>query len=315
LLFFSKRSDSVLFKKKEPKHFYFPLHGIAVSRPFELHGHRGARGLWPENTIPGFAGALALGVSAIEMDAALPAEGVVVLSHDPTLDPSLTRGPDGNWIDAPGPWLRDLDAATVRGFDVGRIRPGTARASAFPAQQAMEGVRLPRLDEVVSLDPDVMLAIELKTFPDHPERTPPPEALADAVLAVLDQAGATARARILSFDWRGLRYLRRLRPELSLGYLTEAETLAAARLWWDGPAPEDFDGSVPRAVAAEGGTVWGPDLATLTRPEAEEAQSLGVLVNPWTVNEPEDIRRMIDWGIGALTTDYPDRVQAVLESV
>jgi glycerophosphoryl diester phosphodiesterase len=242
-----------------------------VPRPFELHGHRGARGLWPENTIPGFAGALALGVTAIEMDVAVTADGVVVLSHDPTLPT--------------GALLRDL-----------------------------RGVSLPRLDEVVRLEPQAMLAIELKTFPDHPDWTVAPEAMADAVLAVLDRAGAVARARIISFDWRGLRYLRRIRPEIGLGYLTEAETVAAARLWWDASSPEDFGGSVPRAVAAEGGTVWGPDFATLTAAEIAEAASLGMLVNPWTVNEPEDMARLIRWGIGAMTTDYPDRARAVLAS-
>jgi glycerophosphoryl diester phosphodiesterase len=279
---------------------------------FELHGHRGARGLWPENTVPGFIGALALGVTAIEMDVALTADAVVVLSHDPILDPSLTRLPDGRWISPPGPWLRELDFAAVRGFDVGCIRPGTAQAAAFPQQGAMDRVPLPRLDEVVCLDPRAMLAIELKTFPNHPEWTVAPEVMADAVLSVLDRAGATARTRIISFDWRGLRYLRCLRPELSLGYLTEAETVAAARLWWDGPAPEDFGGSVPRAVAAEGGTVWGPDVATLTRDEVSEAASLGLLVNPWAVNEPDGMRRLIRWGVGALTTDYPDRARTVL---
>jgi glycerophosphoryl diester phosphodiesterase len=282
---------------------------LVVRRPFELHGHRGARGLWPENTIPGFVGALALGVTAIEMDVALTADGVVVLSHDPILDPSRTRGPDGRWLEPPAPWLRALDYAEVSGFDVGRIRPGAARVSAFPLQRGMDHVPLPRLDEVVILEPHLMLAIELKTFPDHPEWTVAPEVMADAVLAVLDAADATGRARIISFDWRGLRYLQRIRPDLSLGYLTEAKTVAAARLWWDGPAPEDFGGSVPRVVAAEGGTVWGPDVATLTRPEVEEALSLGLLINPWTVNEPADMARLIGWGVGAITTDYPDRVR------
>jgi glycerophosphoryl diester phosphodiesterase len=283
-----------------------------LGRPFELHGHRGARGLWPENTLPGFAGALSLGVTAIEMDVAFTADGVAVLSHDPVLDPSLTRMPDGRWIEPPGPLLRDIGYAALLGFDVGRIRPGTVQAAAFPLQQALDGVHLPRLAEVVALDPSVMLAVELKTFPDHPDWTVPPEAMADAVLAVLDAAGAATRARIISFEWRALRYLQRTRPGLSLGYLTEAETTAAARLWWDGPLPEDFGGSVPRAIAAEGGRVWGPDVATLTRAEVEEAAGLGLLVNPWTVNEPEDMTRLIDWGVGALTTDYPDRARTLL---
>ena len=283
-----------------------------MQRPFELHGHRGARGLWPENTLPGFAGALALGVTAIEMDVALTADGVAVLSHDPSLDPALTRGPDGAWVQSPPVWLRELTYAELLEFDVGRIRPGSAQSAAFPKQRALDGIRIPRLEDVVRLEPQAMLAIELKTFPDHPQWTVTPEALADAVLDVLDRAGATSRARIISFDWRGLRYLRRIRPELGLGFLTDAETVASAQLWWDGPSPADFGGSVPRAVAAEGGTVWGPDFATLTQDEVAEARMLGVLVNPWTVNDTADMARLIGWGVGALTTDYPDRATAVL---
>jgi glycerophosphoryl diester phosphodiesterase len=301
--------------RKRAKNFHLLNPEAAVSPAFELHGHRGARGLWPENTIPGFVGAVALGVTAIEMDVAVTADGVPVLCHDPSLNPSFTRGADGRWIDGAGPLVRSLDAARLREFDVGRIRPGAPQAALFPEQRGLDGVRLPRLEEVVALDPDVMLAIELKTFPDHPEWTVGPDAMAEAVLAVLARAGATGRARVISFDWRSLRYLRRARPGLSLGYLTDAETVAAARLWWDGPSPADFGGSVPRAVAAEGGTVWGPDFAVLTEAEVAEASALGLLINPWAVNEPADMARLIGWGVGGLTTDYPDRARAVLASV
>jgi glycerophosphoryl diester phosphodiesterase len=246
------------------------------------------------------------------MDVALTRDGVVVLSHDPLLDPLLTRGPDGAWIEPPGALLRDLSFAEAVRFDVGRIRPGSRQETLFSAQAGADGIRLPRLVDVMALDPAVHLAVELKTFPDHPEWTVPPEEMADAVLAVLEAGGALPRTRIISFDWRVLRYLARIRPGLSLGYLTDAETLAAARLWWGGPAPEDFGGSVPRAVAAEGGRVWGPDFAGLTEAALAEAQDLNILVNPWTVNEPVDMARLIDWGVGALTTDYPDRARSVV---
>lgn len=283
------------------------------NRTLELHGHRGARGLWPENTRPGFEGALAIGVSAIEMDVALTRDGVALLSHDPILDPDLTRDPGGAWISAPGPLIRTLSHAEVAGFDVGRIRPGSAQAAAFPEQQGMDGVALPKLAEILALAPaDVLLAVELKTFPDHPERTVPPDEMADAVLAVLEAAQALPRTRIISFDWRALNHLRRRVPGLALGYLTDAETEADPRLWWDGASFEDFGGSVPRTVAAQGGRVWGPDFAGLTEAQLAEAHALGLLVNPWTVNEVADMARLIDWGVGALTTDYPDRARAVM---
>ncbi|MCB8873993.1 glycerophosphodiester phosphodiesterase [Acidisoma silvae] len=278
----------------------------------ELHGHRGARGLWPENTIPGFRGAIGIGVTAIEMDVALTQDGVAILSHDPILDPLITRGPDGAWIAAPGGLIRDLSYVEASGFDVGRIRPGSAQEAAFPDQAGLDGVRLPMLSDVVALDPAVRLAVELKTFPDHPERTVPPDEMVDAVLAVLDHQDALSRTRIISFDWRVLSYLRRVRPGLDLGYLTDAETRAADRLWWDGASADDCGGSIPRLIASRGGRVWGPDFRDLTEADVAEAHDLGIVVNPWTVNEAEDMARLLDWGVGALTTDYPDRARAVM---
>lgn len=278
----------------------------------ELHGHRGARGLWPENTIPAFQGALAIGVTAIEMDVALTKDGVALLSHDPILDPLITRGSDGDWIAAPGALIRDLTYAEASRFDVGRIRPGSVQAAAFPYQVGLDGVTLPKLADVVALDPAVRLAVELKTFPDYPDRTVPPDEMADAVLAVLEAAGALSRTRIISFDFRVLSYLRQAQPALDLGYLTDAETQAADRLWWDGASAEDFGGSIPRLIASLGGRVWGPDFTTLTEDAVAEARDLGLLVNPWTVNETDDMTRLLGWGIGALTTDYPDRARVVM---
>jgi glycerophosphoryl diester phosphodiesterase len=276
----------------------------------ELHGHRGARGLWPENSLPGFAAAIALGVTAIEMDIALTADGVVVLSHDPGLDPDLTRL-DGDWIDAPTPRVLDLTLAELSRYDIGRIRPGSAQAGRFPEQRGLDGLRIPTLAEVVALRPEVMLSVELKTHPDRPADSTSPEVMADAVLAVLEEGGGLGRARVISFDWRGLRHLRRRCPGLSLGFLTDAESLADAALWWDGPTAADYGGSIPRAVAAEAAagaiTAWGPDHEGLSEAQVAQAKALGLLVNPWTVNDEAEMTRLLGWGVGAITTDYPNR--------
>jgi glycerophosphoryl diester phosphodiesterase len=276
----------------------------------ELHGHRGARGLWPENSLPGFAAAIALGVTAIEMDVALTADGVVALSHDPWLDPDLTRLA-GAWLESPTPCVLDLTFAELSRYDIGRIRPGSAQADRFPDQRGLDGLHIPTLAEVVALRPEVMLSVEIKTYPDRPTESASPEAMADAVLAVLEEGGALDRTRVISFDWRGLRHLRRRRPGLSLGFLTDAESLADAALWWDGPSPADYGGSIPRAIAAEAAagaiTAWGPDYGGLSEPQVAEAKALGLLVNPWTVNEQAAMTRLLGWGVGAITTDYPDR--------
>src|SRR6202171_2637976 len=92
--------------------------------PFDLQGHRGARGLAPENTLPAFARALAIGVATLELDTAVTRDGVVVVSHDPFLNPDIARGPDGRWLEKKGPNIRDLDYEALARYDVGRLQPG-----------------------------------------------------------------------------------------------------------------------------------------------------------------------------------------------
>jgi glycerophosphoryl diester phosphodiesterase len=212
-----------------------------------------------------------------------------------------------------GPLIRSLCLAELAVFDVGRLRPGSATASQFLDQQPHDGARIPSLADVLSFDPDVRFMIELKTYPDHPARTVPPEAMANAVLAVVDQAGVADRVVIESFDWRGPRHVRRTRPAMKLAWLTSPTTVREAALWWDGPTPNDFGGSVPRAVAAEGGQTWAPHHADLTSAQIEEAHALGLAVLPWTVNAAEDVRRLVAAGVDGLITDRPDIARHALD--
>jgi glycerophosphoryl diester phosphodiesterase len=283
-----------------------------MNRPCVIIGHRGARGLFPENTLEGFAATLALGVDVLELDVALTADGVVVVTHDPALNPNLTRDVNGAWLQAPTPLVRSLRAADLSTYDVGRLQPGTAYAALHPDQIPRDGARIPTLDAVVRLDPSVRFIIELTTFPGEPGRSAAGADLADAVLAVADAVGVTPRVTVEGFDWRGARHLRASRPDLRLAWLTRAETVRDAATWWGGPVPADFGGSVPRAVAAEGGPVWAPDHHDLTGALIDEAHALGLQVIPWTVNEPADMRRLIGWGVDGLVTDRPDRAQAVM---
>jgi glycerophosphoryl diester phosphodiesterase len=279
-----------------------------MSHRIELHGHRGARGLFPENTLGGFAGALAIGVDALELDVTLAADGVVVVTHDPRLNPDITRTRDGAWLTAAAPAIRSLRAAELAAYDVGRIRPGTAYSMLFPEQVPHDGASIPNLADVLRIDRQVHFNLELKTFPWQRDGA----RLADAVIAVTDAADATDRVIVQSFDWRGPRHLRRTRPDVRLAWLTRAAILSEAQSWWDGPLPADFGGSVARAVAAEGGPVWGPDHADLTEATLAEAHGLGLRVVPWTVNQPDDMRRLIRWGVDGLITDRPDLARIVL---
>jgi glycerophosphoryl diester phosphodiesterase len=279
-----------------------------------VQGHRGARGLFPENTIEGFHATLALGVAQIELDVGMTSDGVVAVSHDLRLNPDIVRDAAGAWLPTTGPALHDLTYAQLRRFDVGRLRPGSVYADLFPDQHPHDGARIPTLADVLRGTPDARFTVELKTDPRFPNMTAPPAELADATLAVIDAAAAVSRIDLESFDWRGPRHVRRIRPDIRLAWLTRSETVRDAALWWDGPTPGDFGGSVPRAVAAEGGQIWAPDHHDLTHDQVDEARELGLMVLPWTVNEPDAMRRLLAWGADGFITDRPDLWRAISRS-
>jgi glycerophosphoryl diester phosphodiesterase len=286
-----------------------------TTRAFELQGHRGARGLAPENTLAGCAAALAAGVTSIEIDVALTADGVVVLSHDPVLDPDLTRGPDGRWIDPPGARIRDLRFDDLARLDVGRARPGSAVARAQPDQMPQDGAGMPTLDAVFAATAaaaTVVIDVEIKTDPRDPDLTSAPEAVADAVMASAHRSGAMARLAVRSFDWRSLFHMQVRFPNVPLGWLSEPGTCNAD---WQGRYARP-GGSTPEAVAAAaGGTpgaLWAPAHDSLTEAEIAKAHGLGLRVVPWTVNAADDMARLIRWGVDGLCTDRPDIARRVM---
>ena len=274
-----------------------------MARKIDIQGHRGARALFPENTLEGFLAAAALGVEAFELDVAMTADGVVVVSHDPALNPDITRDGSGAWLTRGGPTIHSLTHAALSAYDVGRIRPGSPLSAQFPGQTPNDGARIPTLAGVLKALPRARFTIEVKTNPAHPDWTAAPAVLADSTLSIVDAAGAAGRVTMESFDWRVQRHVRRTRPDIGLAWLTRAETVRDAALWWDDAASA---GSVPARVAAEGGPIWAPDHTGLTEADIVEAHALGLFVLPWTVNQPADISRLIAWGVDGLISDRPD---------
>jgi glycerophosphoryl diester phosphodiesterase len=306
-----------------------------MTRRVEVIGHRGARGLFPENTIEGFRDALALGVRAFELDVGLTADGQVVLSHDPALNPDITRDANGRFLSGRTPLIHHLTHAELLTYDVGRIRAASRYRLLHRAQKPHDGARIPLLSEVLRLLPAANFIIELKTDPRHPDWTADPIAMTDAVLAVVDAAGATDRVVLESFDWRGPRYVRRIRPDIRLAWLTRGGTGLDAAQWWDGETPARH-GSAPATVAAQGGKTWAVDAAalggknqaaevarsgeiwapafeTLSRSAVAEAHQLGLRVIPWTVNRRAAMRRLISWGVDGLISDRPDKALAITD--
>ena len=195
---------------------------------FDLQGHRGARGLWPENTLAGFSHAMELGVSALELDCAVTRDGVVVVTHDAELNPDCTRDSLGRFLAVAGPPVNTLSYAQLQSYDVGRIRPGSAYAARFRQQQPVDGERIPRLADVLSLVRTrgrgrIRVAVEVKTFPEKPQLTPAPEAFVTALQMDLQRTGTAALVVILAFDWRVLRAVQRLMPHVATAALTEQQ--------------------------------------------------------------------------------------------
>jgi glycerophosphoryl diester phosphodiesterase len=290
---------------------------------FDLQGHRGARGLAPENTLPAFRKALELGVNTLECDMAITRDGVVVVHHDLWLNPDTTRGPDGQWLSERGPAIAALTYAELQRYDVGRLKPGTEYAKAFPDQQPVDGTRIPRLSDVFELvlqsgNTTVGFDCETKLSPLEPDATLPPEAFARRVVAEIRQAGMQRRLMIQSFDWRTLQVVQKEASEIRTLYLTSPRTLArlpngGPSPWLAGFDPSRFGDSVPQAVHAAGGRIWGPNQTYLTPVLRAQAQTLGVLVIPWTVNEPDMINKLLDMKVDGIISDRPDRVLVELK--
>jgi glycerophosphoryl diester phosphodiesterase len=286
----------------------------------DVQGHRGARGLLPENTLPAFARALEIGVTTLELDCGLTKDGVVVIAHDRALNPDFTRDAGGRWIESAGPAIHDLTYSELRRYDVGRIRPGTPYAQRFARQQGLDGMHVPRLSDLFLLvrergDERLRFNIETKLSPLAPGETAPPDVLAKALIEAVRQAGMETRVTIQSFDWRTLQVVQKEAPAIPTVYLTAVKSsprnVAPGSPWTAGFQVSDYGSSIPRTVKAAGGAAWSPAYGELTLDALREAQALGLKVVPWTVNSEADMKRLIEWGVDGIISDYPDVLKKV----
>lgn len=274
----------------------------------EVHGHRGCRGLLPENTLPAFLHALALGVDVLELDVVISADQQVVVSHEPWLAAQLGRGPNGELLSPQHEQLCNLyqlPYATIR-----RCVVGEWPHPSFPTQQPSPTHR-PLLREVLQAceatcrqlrRPPVGYSIELKSTPAgddffHPQ----PARFVEPVLAELAAATVQGRATLLSFDARILQAARQLAPAQPLCLLSETPVPATALFEQLGFIPQ----------------VFGPDFHLLSPALVHSLRATypSLQLVPWTVNEPADLQQVIAWGATGITTDYPNRLLALLGRV
>jgi glycerophosphoryl diester phosphodiesterase len=301
---------------------------VNVEKPTEkidIIGHRGAAGLAPENTLSAFKKACEIGVDAVELDVLLTADSNIVVHHDYILKPEITRTPDGEWLNRPGPLIKELTLANLKTYDVGRLKPGTRYSRRYPEQQPVAGERIPTLGEVILLlkakcDPATQLWIEIKTNSEKPDLTPAPEIVAAAVVQLLRTQNFTGRVRILSFDWQSLVHIQKIAPEIPTVYLSiKGKSLNNVKAGQPGASPwmagldiDDFSGSIPQAVQAAGGRNWAPYHKHLTQGLLNEAHALGIQVFVWTPDKRGDMVRLIEMGVDGIITNRPDILKSVV---
>ncbi len=310
--------------------------GEAIPARFDLQAHRGGLGLMTENSLQAFANALELGVTTLELDIQITADGMAVVTHDRQVQPHKCRDTRPAFIDDPqfpyvGDHIRNLTLAQVKTLNCGYQQlPG------YPEQRVVEHVTMPLLAEVFQLfkrygDNSVMLNIETKVEAAAPEETAPRSQFIDAVLAEIDIWHMRGQVTIQSFDWGTLHAWQVAAPDIPLIALTNGQSFLRCdepgRSPWLGDLDmDDFDCDVVAAVASfnanalspvhgdpQDGRYSEPDYVPfVNKAMVESAHARGIEVIPWTVDDKATMHYLMDLGVDGIITNYPDRLRQVM---
>lgn len=252
---------------------------MPLAAQIQVHGHRGARAVLPENTIPAFEHAIEAGADAIELDLAVTRDNVLVVSHDPVLNPRICRSPGGS------PVIRELALEQLRRWDCGSLREPD-----FPRQRPVPGARIPTLGEVLALAGrgNFLFNIETKISPDKPQYTPAPEEFARLVLEAVRRHKLESRVMLQSFDYRTLHAMKRLAPAIPRAALFSRDE-------------RDFT-TVAREAEA---TMVSPHYSLVTPEKVRRARQAGIPVIAWTANEEAVWAQLVEAGVDGIITDDP----------
>lgn len=265
----------------------------------DVQGHRGCRGLLPENTIPAFMKAIDLGVNTLEMDVVISKDHQVLVSHEPFLSHEICSGPNAEEIteETEKDWnLYQMDYAEIKACDC-----GLKNHKRFPSQKKMKAYK-PLLSEVIEAAEEkakvmgraaLFYNIETKSMPQtdtvyHPD----PETFTDLLVSVIKEAGIEDRTIIQSFDVRTLQVAHEKYPNIPLALLVENKTGLEANLEKLGFIPE----------------IYSPEFVLVDQEMMRIAREKGMKVIPWTLNESDNIQSMIELKVDGIISDYPNRV-------
>lgn len=271
----------------------------------EVHGHRGCRGLLPENTIDGFKKAAELGCDHLELDVVLSGDGQVIVSHEPWLNPAICLGPEGDALSNEQGRAFNLHRMTVA--EIQRCDCGSLEQERFPDQDTRRSVK-PTLRAVVeAVDEHALLSgvpnpsynIEIKSDPAwYGTYQPEPAVYARHVLATIDSLGINERCIVQSFDPAILEAVHAERPEITLALLVENT--------------DDLRTNLGRLSFKP--AIYSPYFELATDELLRDIRQADMELVVWTVNEEDDINRMVELGVDGIISDYPDRVIRLLEA-
>jgi glycerophosphoryl diester phosphodiesterase len=289
----------------------------AAARSFDLEGHRGTRGLRPENTLPAFGKALQIGVTTLELDTGVTKDGVVVVSHERLISSLECQGP---YV---GKLIHELTYAQIQKLDCGTRHPADPSTDPFVGtQEAVPGTHMPSLAQVFQLvnrygADRVQFDIETKRDPTVPKETVGPTTFAKKVIAVIKRYHMTKRSVLQSFDWSTLQAARKISPRLRRAALAEKATIFPGTPWTGGIdiKPNPFDGDLARVVKDKlHAQVLSVNYPDITDKLITASHQRGLTIIPWTVDDPAQMAEAIDRGLDGLITDYPDKASDVMDA-
>jgi glycerophosphoryl diester phosphodiesterase len=271
---------------------------VASAQTFDIQGHRGCRGLMPENSIPGFLKAMDIGVTTIEMDVVISADGKVVVSHDPYISAQFCVNELGIAINKKKE--KEINIFRMDYEDVSHFDCGIIGNPDFP-EQAKISVFKPLLTEVLdaceaharnSGRQPVRYNIELKSTPSGDNiYNPEPELFTRLVYEAVKDMVPRERVMIQSFDARILQFWKMKYPDFKLSFLMAGSKSAAKVIEQLGFTPD----------------IFSPHFKQVSQSVVDEWHQLSVKVVPWTVNDVADMKKIVALGVDGLITDYPDR--------
>lgn len=290
---------------------------VAAVGDLDLQAHRGGRGEATEESLGAFAKALEIGVSTLELDIVLSADGQPMVWHDPRIESEKCEDTGPEFADDPlypyvGKLVHQLNRAQLARLICAK------RLAEFPDAEVMAGNRIATLPEVFALTDahraHVRYNIETKVEAENPGDSAPPQEFVDVILREVRRAGRLDRVDIQSFDWRTLPMVHSVEPDIPLVALFDETTWVPGSAWLNGIDPAVVTDPLAAATMVAA-TAVSPHYPLVDRAFVERSHALGLKVIPWTVNETEAMERLIDDGVDGIITDYPSRLQAVMANL